>query len=91
MPLGDANRAGVAQPAENSLKGCHRLDAACNFYLLAVFCCLRRTVFAARKAEVWSYEREDGKRRFFAIRHVGGITGPREAVRAILAEAGRKQ
>jgi hypothetical protein len=34
----------------------------------------------------------DSKRRFFAVLHVGGITGPREAVRAaIVAEARRKQ
>ena len=46
----------------------------------------------AKRAYAWSYERPDGKRRFFAALHVGGITGPREAVRAaIVAEARRKQ
>ena len=41
----------------------------------------------AARAYAWSYERPDGKRRFFAVLHVGGITGPREAVRAaIVAE-----
>ena len=46
----------------------------------------------AKRAYAWSYERPDGKRRFFAVLHVGGITGPREAVRAaIVAEARRKQ
>lgn len=41
----------------------------------------------AKRAYAWSYERPDGKRRFFAVLHVGGITGPREAVRAaIVAE-----
>ena len=46
----------------------------------------------AKRAYAWSYERRDGKRRFFAVLHVGGITGPREAVRAaIVAEARRKQ
>jgi len=46
----------------------------------------------AKRAYAWSYERPDGKRRFFAVLHVGGITAPREAVRAaIVAEARRKQ
>ena len=46
----------------------------------------------AKRAYAWSYERPDGKRRFFAVLHVGGITGPREAVRAaIVAQARRKQ
>jgi len=46
----------------------------------------------AKRVYAWSYERPDGKRRFFAVLHVGGITGPREAVRAaIVAEARRKQ
>jgi hypothetical protein len=41
----------------------------------------------ATRAYAWSYERPDGKRRFFAVLHIGGITGPREAVRAaIVAE-----
>lgn len=42
---------------------------------------------SATRAYAWSCERPDGKRRFFAVLHVGGITGPREAVRAaIVAE-----
>jgi hypothetical protein len=42
---------------------------------------------SAKRAYVWSYELQDGKRRFFAVLHTGGITGPREAVRAaIVAE-----
>ena len=46
----------------------------------------------AKRAYAWSYERPDGKRRFLAVLHVGGITGPREAVRAaIVAQARRKQ
>jgi hypothetical protein len=46
----------------------------------------------AKRAYAWSYERPDGKRRFFAVLHGGGITGPREDVRAaIVAEARRKQ
>jgi len=41
----------------------------------------------ATRAYAWSYEREDGKRRFFAVLHVPPITGPRDAVRAaIVAE-----
>jgi hypothetical protein len=41
----------------------------------------------AKRAYAWSYERPDGKRRFFAVLHIGPITGPREAVRAaIVAE-----
>ena len=42
----------------------------------------------AKRAYAWSYERDDGRRRFFAVLHVPPITGPREAVRAaIVAEA----
>lgn len=41
----------------------------------------------ATRAYAWSYELPDGKRRFFAVLHLGGITGPVEAVRAaIVAE-----
>lgn len=41
----------------------------------------------ATRAYAWSYERDDGRRRFFAVLHMGPITGPREAVRAaIVAE-----
>ena len=42
----------------------------------------------ATRAYAWSYELDNGKRRFFAVLHMGPITGPREAVRAaIVAEA----
>jgi len=42
----------------------------------------------ATRAYAWSYERPDGKRRFFAVLHVPPIIGPREAVKAaIVAEA----
>ena|ERR1700741_1134079 len=42
----------------------------------------------ATRAYAWSYERDDGKRRFFAVLHVPPITSPRDAVRAaIVAEA----
>ncbi len=45
----------------------------------------------ANRAYAWSYERDDGKRRFFAVLHTPQITGPREAVRAaIVAEARAK-
>jgi hypothetical protein len=41
----------------------------------------------ANRAYAWSYERPDGKRRFFAVLHLPPVTGPREAVRAaIVAE-----
>jgi hypothetical protein len=42
----------------------------------------------AFRAYAWSYERDDGKRRFFAVLHVPPITGPSEAVQAaVVAEA----
>jgi hypothetical protein len=45
----------------------------------------------ATRAYAWSYERDDGKRRFFAILHGGSILSPRDAVRAtIVAEANAK-
>jgi hypothetical protein len=41
----------------------------------------------ATRAYAWSYERDDGNRRFIAVLHVPPITGPRDAVRAaIVAE-----
>lgn len=41
----------------------------------------------AFRAYAWSYERQDGKRRFFAVLHSPQIVGPREAVAAaIVAE-----
>jgi len=36
----------------------------------------------AKRAYAWSTELDDGKRRFYAVLHVGPVTGPREAVRA---------
>lgn len=42
----------------------------------------------ATRAYAWSYEREDGKRRFFAVLGIPPINSPRDAVRAaIVAEA----
>jgi|SRR3954471_14638636 hypothetical protein len=42
----------------------------------------------AFRAYAWSYEMDDGKRRFFAVLHGGPITSPKDAVRAaIVAEA----
>jgi hypothetical protein len=42
----------------------------------------------AFRAYAWSYEREDGKRRFFAVLHTPQIASPVLAVRAaIVAEA----
>jgi hypothetical protein len=39
-------------------------------------------------AYAWSYELDDGKRRFFVVEHKPPITSPRDAVRAaIVAEA----
>jgi hypothetical protein len=39
------------------------------------------------RAYAWSYELDDGRRRFFAVLHLGPIAGPRDAVRAaIIAE-----
>ncbi len=41
----------------------------------------------AKRAYAWSYDLPSGKRRFYAVLHMGGITGPVEAVRAaIVAE-----
>src|SRR5438874_10103836 len=41
----------------------------------------------ANLAYAWSSEREEGKRRFYAVLHMGPVTGPVEAVRAaIVAE-----
>lgn len=41
----------------------------------------------ANRAYVWSSECEDAKRRFYAVLHMGPVTGPVEAVRAaIVAE-----
>ena len=41
----------------------------------------------ATRAYAWSSDRDDGKRRFYAVLHMGPVTGPVEAVRAaIVAE-----
>ncbi len=49
---------------------------------------LKGSASGAFRAYAWSHEVEGGKRRFFAVLHLGGITGPVEAVRAaIVAEA----
>jgi len=45
----------------------------------------------AKRAYAWSYELPDGKRRFFAVLHMGGITGPVEAVRAAIVAESRCQ
>jgi hypothetical protein len=45
---------------------------------------LKDSPSGATRAYAWSYERDDGKRRFFAVLHMGPITGPREAVRAAI-------
>jgi hypothetical protein len=43
-----------------------------------------------KRAYAWSSERDDGKRRFYAVLHMGPVTGPVEAVRAaIVAERKR--
>jgi hypothetical protein len=42
---------------------------------------------AAKRVYAWSSPREGGKRRFYAVLHMGPVTGPEEAVRAaIVAE-----
>ena len=38
----------------------------------------------AKRAYAWSYEREGGKRGFFAVLHWGPIMGPNDAVRATI-------
>ena len=40
----------------------------------------------ATRAYAWSQGQSDGQRRFFVIVNSGTVTGPREAVRAFLAE-----
>ena len=46
----------------------------------------------ASRAYAWSYERDDGRRRFFAVLHGGRIDSPVAAVRAaIVAEARAKK
>lgn len=49
---------------------------------------LKDSPSGASRAYAWSYERDDGKRRFFAVLHAGPIDSPVKAVRAaIVAEA----
>jgi hypothetical protein len=45
----------------------------------------------ASRAYAWSYERDDGKRRFFAVLHVPPITSPRDAVRAAIVAEHRQR
>lgn len=48
---------------------------------------LRDSPSGATRAYAWSYEKDDGQRRFFAVLHAGPIKGPVDAVRAaIVAE-----
>jgi hypothetical protein len=45
----------------------------------------------ANRAYAWSSERDDGKRRFYAVLHMGPVTGPVEAVRAAIVAEQRRQ
>src|SRR6185503_9516051 len=48
---------------------------------------LRSSPSGCNRAYAWSYELDDGKRRFFAVLHAGPIDSPASAVRAaIVAE-----
>ena len=48
---------------------------------------LKDSPSGAKRVYAWSYERDDGKRRFFAVLHTGPIDSPVKAVRAaIVAE-----
>jgi hypothetical protein len=52
---------------------------------------LKGSPSGATRAYAWSYERDDGRRRFFAVLHTGPINSPVKAVRAaIVAEARAK-
>ena len=52
---------------------------------------LKSAPSGAERVYAWSYELEDGKRRFFAVLHTGPIDSPAAAVRAaIVAEAKAK-
>lgn len=52
---------------------------------------LKHCPSGAFRAYAWSYECDDGKRRFFAVLHTPQIDGPRKAVQAaIVAEARAK-
>jgi hypothetical protein len=45
----------------------------------------------ATRAYAWSSERDDGKRRFYAVLHMGPINGPADAVRAAIMADRRAQ
>lgn len=49
---------------------------------------LAGTVEGAKRAYAWSQGSSDGKRRLFVVIDSGTVTGPREAVRTFIAEAG---
>jgi len=52
---------------------------------------LKDSPSGATRAYAWSYERDDGRRRFFAVLGIPPINSPRDAVRAaIVAEAKAK-
>ena len=52
---------------------------------------LKDSPSGATRAYAWSYEQDDGKRRFFAVLGIPPINSPRDAVRAaIVAEARAK-
>ena len=40
----------------------------------------------AERAYAWSRQRDDGTRRFYAVLHIGPVTGPLEAVRVATME-----
>ena len=49
---------------------------------------LKDSPSGATRAYAWEQDRPDGRKRYAAVLHLGGITGPIEAVRAaIVAEA----
>ena len=52
---------------------------------------LKGSPSGAFRAYAWSYERDDGKRRFFAVLHSPKIVGPREAVQAAIVMEQRGQ
>jgi hypothetical protein len=43
----------------------------------------------ASRVYAWSYERDDGRRRFFAVLHAGPIDSPVKAVRAAIVTEAR--
>ena len=52
---------------------------------------LKDSPSGATRAYAWEQDRPDGKKRYTAVLHLGGITGPVEAVRAaIVGEARAK-